>query len=832
MTGLLQDLRYALRTFAKSPGFTAAAVLGLSLGIGLNTVMFCIVDSVLLRSLPYPHDEQLLSAQTVQKGSGETWATSPPDFRALREQNRTFASLASYFTRPLNLTAAGLEPERVRGLIVSSEFLEVLGIRPALGRGFLPGDEAWGSHQVAVLSDRLWRRRFGGLPSAIGETLNIDALPYTMVGVLPAGPMPLNIEADLLLPMSFAPGDNLNTRNNSFLTMVGRRRDGVRKQAAAADLSAIMAELERRFPENKGLDVSVTPLKDTLVANFRPRILVLMGAVGLVLLIACANLANLLLSRGVARRREIAIRTALGARRARLVAQLLTESLLLALAGGCGGLLLAVWGGGAVRLLAERIAPPGTGGVELDVAVLVFALAASLVTAAIFGVVPALEATRGSLSRDLNDERQPGGASGRRGARETTVIVEVALSLLLLIGSGLMLKSLHRLAAVRPGFEPRHVLTAQLAIPEEKYIDRPLARSFSRQSFARASQFFEAVAANVRGIPGVREVGLTSTLPLQGENWGKNVTFYDRPLPTSPRDLPPFQYRVVAGDLFRALGIPILKGRSFTASDRLSSPDTAIVSREFVRQYWNGQDPIGKVISVNPPAQLVPAGTLPPGYAGPEKFEVVGVAEDVHYGSLAGRPAPTVYVPYAQGAEGLTSLSLVVRTDGDPLAVAAAVRAEVLRVDPDQPLADVATMESRMGRAVAGPRLQTSLLGAFAGMAALLAAVGLYGVLSYAVSTRRREIGVRLALGATAGRVQAMVLKESLRLVGIGLACGLVGALALTRLLRSLLFEVSATDPIVYAVLAAFLAAVALLASLLPARRAARVDPMKALREA
>jgi putative ABC transport system permease protein len=829
MQSLLQDLRYATRVLAKSPGFTLSAIAGLTLGIGMNTIVFSVVDSLLLRPLPYADADRLLMAQCVQKPS-QPWGTAAPDFRELRERNRSFSGLAAYSTWPKNVTGTGTEPERVRALIVSSEFLDVLGWKPAVGRGFWRADEAWGSHQVAILTDGFQRRRFAGA-SALGGTLQLDGLPYSVVGVLAPSAPPLNIEADVLLPMSFAPGDNLDTRNNYFLTMVGRLKDGVSRGAARADLAAIMSDLERRFPEDKDLTVGVTPLRESLVGDNRTRVLVLMGAVAFVLLIACANLANLLLSRGLGRRREIAIRTALGASRARIARQLLAESLLLALCGGFGGLILAVWSSGAVRILGERLAP-GAGDVHLNGPLLLFSLAMSLVTGALFGVAPALDATRGSLREDLSEERHADGTAGRRGARHASVVAEVALSLLLLIGSGLMLKSLHRLSSVPLGFDARNVLTAQLSLPAEKYIDHRLAQLFDRAANVRMTAFYDAVTAGVRAVPGVRAAGFVSTLPLRGETWGKSVTFYDRPLPANVRDLPPFQYRLVAGDAFAALSIPILKGRAFTDSDTLSALPVAIVSREFARQYWSGQDPIGKLISVNPPNELVPKGTLPPGYPGPEKFTVVGVADDVRYGGLGRTPLPAVYVPYAQGSEGATTMYLVARTERDPLTIIAAVREHVRRVDPDQPIANVTTMESQMARSVAGPRVEVALLGTFGGVAVLLAAVGLYGVLSYGVSRRRREIGVRLAIGATRGRVIGMVLAESLRLVGIGLACGLVAALALTRVLRSLLFEVSATDPGVFVALAGFLAAVSLVASLLPARRAANVDPMDALRSA
>ncbi len=410
------------------------------------------------------------------------------------------------------------------------------------------------------------------------------------------------------------------------------------------------------------------------------------------------------------------------------------------------------------------------------------------------------------------------------------VVTETALSLVLLIGAGLMLKSIYRLSQVDAGFDPRNVLTAQIAIPARKYVDASLERQFSPLAYVHSTQFFTDVIERVRTVPGVRAAGAINGLPLAGEVWGKSITFYDRPLPANLRDLPSIQYRVVAGDYFHVLGIRILRGRAFSDQDTLRSPKVAIVNRELVRRYWNDEDPIGKVVSANPPASLVPAGTLPPGYVGPEKFTVVGVADDVHYGGLDRQPVPLLYVPYSQGSEGATNMFLVVKTEEDPVSVAGAVRLCVAQVDPDQPIASLRTMQAHVAASLVLPRLEAMVLGVFAALAVMLTAIGIYGVISYSVTRRTREIGVLMALGAAQADVVAMVLHQGLRLTAIGLVFGLVGALALTRVLRSLLFGVTSTDPAVFAGLATALAGVALLAAYLPARRAARVDPLVALR--
>ena len=824
---ILQDIRYALRTLRQSPGFPIAAIVTIALAIGANTAIFSAVHAVLLRPLPYGGAGELVVARIIQRSDRQPWGASPPDFQELRSQATAFEHLSAFYFRPSNLTGSG-EPERVVTLLVSSEFFATLGVKTALGRGLTREDENWGSHRVALLTDGLWRSRFGADHSILGRAIRLNSQPYVVIGVLPASfESPVGRSPQLVLPMSFEPGDNLNTRNNYFLTMVGRLRAGRTVAQAQAQSNAILDAIAIEHPENKGLGIEVTPLREALVRDVRLALLVLMGAVGFVLAIACANVANLFLSRALARGREVAIRTALGAGRARLIRQFLTEGILLAVLGGALGALLAAWGVEALRHLPPQVLPRAPA-IELDLIVLGFTLVLSVAAGVLFGLAPALHAVG---SERVGLPVASGSAPTRRPRlRAALVVSEVALSLVLLIGAGLLVKSIRGLLRVDPGFDPENVLTAEVDLPAQKYVDRRLELAFSPRAYARSTQFFGSVIEGIRGLPGVRAVGAVSGLPLAGENWSKNLTFYDRPLPSSVRDLPPIQYRVVAGDYFRAAGIRLLRGRGFTDRDTLDAPLVAVVNRELVRRYWGSRDPLGKIVSVNPPSDLVPAGTLPPGYAGPEKFTIVGVADDARYGGLDRAPLPLVYVPYAQGAEGTLNIFLVMRTDSDPLALVGAVREQIWRVDRDQPVVNIATLRARVGLSVAQPRLEATLLGAFAALALILAAVGIYGVMSYSISRETREIGIRMALGALPRDLVRMVLSRGLRLAGIGLSIGLVGALALTRVLKTLLFGVSPTDPIVFGAIVSLLAAVAALASFLPARRAARIDPIVALR--
>jgi putative ABC transport system permease protein len=824
---LLQDVRLAVRKLRHSPGFTAATLTVLALGIGANTVMFSVVNTLLLRPLPYAEPERLLRVQTVDTASQEDSATAVPDFQEYRERNRTFEGLASFHVRSRDLTGAG-DPERIRTLIVSAEFLDVLRTRPALGRGFAAEDERWGSHRSVILTDGLWRRRFGGDPALVGRGITLNTEPYTVIGVLPPRFAFMGYEFGALVPMSFAPGDNQNSHNNYFLTMVGRLRADASAAAALGDLNAISQDIVRRHPENKGTAMGVRPLQEALVGRVTPALFVLFGAVAFVLLITCANLANLMLSRVGVRRREVALRMAIGATRGRLLRQLLTESVLLSLAGSALALALTAALLGALNSLDNAVLPR-LQDVRIDAAVLAFTGVVAVLTGILFGLVPALRSVDLDLASSLKDgTRSSGDATGHR-LQATLVVSEVALSLVLLAGAGLMFRTMHGLLSVEPGFDAQGVLTVQASAPRQRYVDEALERRFDNRAYARAAEFFSQVIERTRAAPGVRSVGAINGLPLMGEIWDKNVTLYDRPLPATLRELPVIQYRVVAGDYFRALGIPVVAGRAFTDADTDAAEKVAIVNREMARRHWGDRDPVGKVISVNPPIQLVPAGTVTPDYK-PTLFTIVGVAADAHYGALHQRPAPLVYIPYSQGSEGETTMYLVVRGAGHPERLAPAVRDALRQVDPDVPASQVRTMADRVSAAVATPRLQTALLGAFAGLALLLAAVGIYGVMSDAARRRTREVGIRMALGASTRAILGLFLRHGVRLVAAGVAAGLLAAFALTRAMQTLLFEVSPTDARVFGAVTLALSAVALAAAWVPARRATRLQPTVALR--
>jgi putative ABC transport system permease protein len=824
---LVQDLRLGLRSMRRSPGFTSVALAVLALGIGANTAMFSLVNALLLRPLPYPESERLLLVQTVDPEQ-RPLATAVPDFQEYRSRGRGLEGLASFYIRPSDLTGRD-DPERIRVLIVSAEFLDVLRVPTALGRAFHAADERWGDHRVVVLTDGLWRRRFGGDPAILGQPVTLNSEPYTVVGVLPPRFSFLGRDLQALVPMSFAPGDNLNSHNNYFLTMVGRLQPGVGAATAVAELNRISEAIIREHPENRGTQIGARPLREAVVGDVRRGLLVLSGAVAFVLLITCANLANLALARAAARRREIAVRLAIGAGRRRLLRQLLTESVLLALTGSAMGLGLAWLSLGALNSLSQAILPR-TEDVRIDGSVLVFNALVAVLSGVLFGLAPALRSLDLDPGASLKEgARSAGDPRGRR-MRAVLVVGEVALSLVLLVGAGLMLKSLHELGRVDAGFDPRHVLTLQLGVPGGKYVDEALARRFSPLAYARAARFFDDVVAQARSLPGVSAAGAINGLPLMGEVWGKNVTLHDRPLPVSIRELPEIQYRVVTGDYFHAMGVPILAGRAFDEADTQQAARVAIINRTMALLHWKGKDPLGKLISVNPPVHLLPARTAPPGYE-PERFTIVGVAADVRYGALRDAPAPLVYAPYAQGSEGTTTMFLAVRASGDLSALAAALRERVRRVDPDVPASNVQTMAERVSAAVARPRMQALVLGAFAGVALVLAAVGVYGVTAYAARQRTREIGIRMAVGASSRSIVALFLRQGALLVAIGVSAGLLGAFALSRTLRTLLFEVSPSDPLVFGAVATTLAAVALTAAWIPAIRATRLDPVEALRE-
>jgi putative ABC transport system permease protein len=598
-------------------------------------------------------------------------------------------------------------------------------------------------------------------------------------------------------------------------------------EQARQELRGFGERIREQFPSTRGFGLDGKPLGEAVVASVRPAVLVLFGAVGLVLLIACANLAHLQLVRGAGRRREMVIRAALGASRGVLLRQLLVESLVLGVVGGAVGIVVALGILRGVNGLSQE-ALPRLQPIGMEWSILAFAILASLATAVLFGLAPALKGASVHLADSLGESGRDSGGGHRR-LSAALVIAETAFSLVLLTGAGLTLKSLHQLLQVDLGHEPRGLLSAEIDLPATKYQDAALARALRPGSTQRASVFLDQLLAGVERMPGVRSAGAVSGLPLGGSSWIKNLVAWDRPLPATRGELPQVEYRVVAGDYFRALGIPV-RGRAFSSADELRAPGVAIVSRELARRMWGSEDPLGKIVSVNPPRELLPGVTLPPDYR-PEKLTVVGVAGDVPYDRLERGATAVVYLPYAQGAEGFLEMRVVVRTEGAPLSVVPALREEVRRLDPDQPLANVSTFEADLDRAVAAPRLRTLLLGLYAAIALALAAVGIYGVIAVSVVQRTREIGIRLAVGALPGAVLRLFLRRGCALAGIGLVLGLAGSVVVNRLARSLLFSVSPTDPVVFGGTALALGATALLASYLPARRAARIDPMVTLRE-
>ena len=834
----VHDVRFAFRLMRRSPGFTFVVVATLAIGIGANTAMFSIVNTVLLHPLPYRDPGQLVSVRAVNADTRQPGLTAVPDFYAYRERNHSFEHLGAFYNQFFNLTD-GRSAERITTLIVSAGAFTSLGIAPAHGRDFAFQEEQWGSHRVAILSDGLWQRRFAGDPAVVGQRIILNGEPYVVVGILPPRVSFMGFDVQLFVPMSFDAGDHMNSHSNYFLRMIGRLKPEATRQEAAADLNAILQGIIAEQSVNAGTAVDVVPLRDLLVGgDVRRAVLVLLGAVAFVLLITCANLANLLLARAAVRKREIAVRLALGASRRRLVRQFLVESLVLALVGGAIGLSLAYLSADALNLTSQQVLPR-VDDIRIDPTVLLFTFAVATVSGILLGLAPAAHGIGEDVNESLKEAtRTVSNGTGQRHFRGALVVTEVALSLVLLVGAGLMVKSMYRLLHVDGGFNPAGVLTMQINLPPQKYVDQKLERQFSPLAYARSIAFFDSVIHRVRTVPGALAVGAINGLPLQGEIWGKNVTFWDRPLPSDMRGLSPIQYRVVIGDYFRAMGIQVVSGRPFTDRDSERAAKVAIVNRALVRRDWDGQDPLGKVISVNPPLAVVPksaieearrAGSLPDNYE-PDRFTVVGVVEDTRYGGLHSSAVPLVYVPYAQGSEGATNMYLTVRTDGDPLALTGAIREQIAQLDRDQPVANVRTMEARLTASVAQRRLQMNVLGLFAAMAALLAAIGLYGVMSYFVNQRSREIGVRLALGAARGDVVGLVLRQGLRMVVLGVALGFVGALLLTRVLRSLLFTVSPTDPIVFAGIVLLLLLTSWIATYIPARRAASLDPLAALR--
>jgi putative ABC transport system permease protein len=795
-----RDAVFSLRSLRRSPAFTLVAVLCLALGIGANAAIFSVLNAVLLRPLPYAEPERLVRAYETLSGGGRRGSVSFANFLDWREQGTGFERLAAWAEGSFTLQGAGGQPEQIPVIAGTAGLFQLLGARPIAGRVFSARGE---TGNVVVLSEKLWRRRFAGERSAVGRTILLDGDPHTVLGVMPAGfnfPPDSTAEAWVL----FDPSPQVKkNRNSHFLGVVGRLKPGVPAEKALAQLRQVAARLEKAYPKDQAeRSADLQPLRETVVGETRPALLVLFGAVALVLLIACANVANLLLARAALRRQEVAVRLALGAGRARLVRQLLVESLVLASAGALLGALLAGWSLAVLEPLAEGVLPI-PGGIPFDGRVFGFLLAVALLSGLAFGIVPALQASREDVRDTLSDAGAKATSGGRQQRlRSTLVVSEVALSLVLLIGAGLLLRGFLRLSLTPSGLISERVLTAHVALPDAKVK-------------TAIPHIFRPMLEKVRHLPGVRSAALISMLPIQDAWANGGYTVLGRPAP-APGMAPLAETRVATPGFFASLGIPILQGRDFAESDAGPGVRRVIVNEALARQQFPGESPIGH--------QLRPEQGVP--------HTIVGVVGSVRQAGLDVPPLAEIYFPYTEaGLEGgLASGTLVVRTAVPPESLTAAVRQAVQEVDPGLPLYKVATMDEVIAKSLAGHRLNLWLLAIFAGIALVLSAAGLYGVISYLVAQRTREIGVRLALGAQTRDVIGLVMRQGARLTAVGIGLGLLGALAFTRVLASLLFGVSTRDPLTFSGVAALLAAVALLATWLPARRAARVEPIVAIR--
>jgi putative ABC transport system permease protein len=802
MTTLFQDIRYALRSLRKSPGFTATALLTVALGVGANTAIFSVVNGVLLRPLPLGEPARVILMGHRYKSINLDAGVSGAGYKFYKEQNRVFEKAAAFTRWEANLANGG-EPERLVGQQVTAEYFGALGIPAVLGRGFTADEEQVGADKVLVLSEGLWVREFARDPAIIGKTLVVNGEAHQVVGVMPNGFQFGTDPTAIWKPLALTP-DQLDPRcwGCEFLAMVARLKPGIAIDAAQKDLDRLAAQVRENQGAGRDSDWGLysKAATDQVVGNVRPALLVLMGAVGFVLLIACANLANLLLARATARQRELAIRTAMGAGRWRLARQLLTESVLLSVIGGAGGLLLAY---GAVRGLvaSNPINLPRMDAVGLDGSVLLFTGGITLVLGLLFGLAPALQAARPALTGMLKDGVRS--THGGGGLRATLVVSEVALAIVLLIGAGLMLKSFRRWVAVDPGFKPEQVLTFGVSLPNSKY-------STDEQQVA----FFDRLRHEIAALPGVVSVGGNVSLPMTNNNWTRSfrVEGYTPP----PKANGPWgDFRTVTPGYFAAMGIPLKRGREFEESDVAKGRMVAIVDEVLANKYWKDQDPIGKRLGYGDAEN-------------PRWLEVVGVVGHVMQNSPKDDEHTQLYQPFAQAA--FTQLGFAVKSKGDPLALVPAVRKLVLGIDPQQPIYDVRAMEERLTGSSSQPRFLSLLLGLFAAVAATLAAVGIYGVMSYTVAQQTRELGIRMALGAETGSVLRLVLNRGLVMAGIGIALGVGGSLALGKVMSTQLFQTKAADPMVFGVVSLGLVGVALLATLIPARRATRVDPIVALR--
>jgi len=802
MSTLIQDLRYAARMMIKQPLFFGVAVIALALGIGANTAIFTVVNGVLLQPLPYDHPDQLVWLwDSLPKLP--TAPTSAPEFLDWRDQNQSFEHLAAFQGGNIFVDDGNAVEDTPIGL-VTVDFFSVFRVKPLLGRTFAEEETLPGRHRVVVLSQSLWQKRFGSDPNILGQTIKLMGIPHTIVGVLPAG-FSFPNEAQIWRPIPIDP--KTLDRGPHYLRVVGRLKSGVPLPQAQAEMSTIASRLSEQHPEKTaGHGIKLELLRNVIVGDIGTALFVLLGAVGFVLLIACANVANLLLARANARQREIAIRTALGASRGRVVRQLLTESVLLSLAGGAAGVLIALWGVGALISLSPDTIPR-VKEIHVDFRVASFALLVSLVTGVVFGLAPALQVSKPNLTDALKESGRTTGGVQRNRLRSSLVVLEIALSLVLLIGAGLMIKSFAKLNRINPGFNPNNLLTMGVTLLRTNYPEDENVAAFYSQMLDR-----------LNSTPGVQSAGAITELPLSGGNTSDNFTIEGRP-PIAKQDQPLAECRVVTPHYFESMGIPLLQGRDFLYTDTKQTPNVALINEAFARRHFPGEDPLGHRLSLQGQSR--------------DPLLIVGIVGDVRDLTLEEPATPEIYFPYLQNPlfdSFERSVTVVVRTKSSPTGMVEGLRAELLSMDKTLPVYALKPMTEYLSDSLSKRRFNLVLLSVFAAVAVLLAAVGIYGVISYVVSQRTHEIGIRVAVGAHSIDILRLIVGQAMILTLVGIAIGIGAALALTRLMESLLFDVSVTDPLTFVVISAVLTSVALAACFVPALRATRVDPMIALR--